>query len=57
MRRVYFTLLVLVSLLAGARQTLAGQPVLPPEIVVSGRAEKKVPADRATVQIAVATKA
>lgn len=57
MRRVYFTLLVAICLLAGAQQTRAGQPVLPPEIVVSGRAEKRLPADRATVQIAVATKA
>jgi uncharacterized protein len=57
MRRAPFILLVMAWLVAGGDPPLAAQPYPPPEIVVSGRAEGKVPADRATIHMAVTTRA
>jgi hypothetical protein len=57
MRRAPFILLVMAWLVAGGDPPRAAQPFPPPEIVVSGRAEGKVAADRATIHMAVTTRA
>jgi uncharacterized protein YggE len=58
MFRVHSMLLVGVCLAANVGAALAAETAaVPPQIVVSGRAEKRIPADRAALQIAVETKA
>jgi uncharacterized protein len=57
MSRAHSMLLVGLCLAANVTAALAGETAAPPEIVVSGRAEKRIPADRAAIQIAVETKA
>ncbi len=56
MRRAHLILFAIAMTACNGKPALAAQPGLLPEIVVSGRAEKKIPADRATIQLAVATK-
>lgn len=41
-----FTVLLIISMVAASQQALAEGPVSSSEIIVSGRAEKKIPADR-----------
>ncbi len=57
MCRAHSMLLVGVCLVASVAAALAAETAAPPHIVVSGHAEKRIPADRAAIQIAVETKA
>jgi uncharacterized protein YggE len=57
MRQAHLMSCMLFFLVVAVQPAWAGEAVPAPAILVSGRAEKKIPADRATVHIAVETRA